>query len=170
MPARVIDVLEAVIRLAADNDVELRRTFPLEWTDAADFGERFAELVLPRLAAALQPERVRLARELVLGEQFTITRADAEGSIAQVERLRDLSPQTVLRLCDGVAFMVREREQTVDLLVAGKALGFPKFCQAAFERLVAGPTTLADLDPALSAKNQAVLVRTLVLEGLVTID
>ncbi len=170
MPVRVIDVLETVMRLAADADVELRRTFPIHWTEAADFGERFAELVTQRLSAALQPERVRLAREIVLGEQFTLAHADASGSVEAVERLRGLAPDSVLRLREGVAFMVREREKTVDLLVAGKSLAFPKFCQGAFERLVAGQTTLAELDPALSPKNRAVLIRTLVLEGLVTID
>lgn len=169
MPMRVIDVLEAVIRLAADNDVELRRSFPPSWTDDAAFPERFAELVAPRIAAALQPERIRVARELVLGEQFALTRAEAAGSVEQVERLRDVAPDAVLRLNDGVAFMVREREKTVDLLIAGKSLGFPKFCAAAFEQLIAGPTTYAELDPQLNAKNRAVLVRTLVLEGLITI-
>jgi hypothetical protein len=170
MPIRVIDVLEAVVRLAGDADVELRRTFPIEWTDAPDFGERFAALVAGPLASALRPERVRRAREIVLGEQFAITRALARGSVEQIERLRDLGPGSVLRLCDGAAFMVRDDDKTVNLLIAGKLLGFPKFCKAAFERLMAGPTTLAELDPQLSEKNRAVLVRTLVLEGLVAID
>jgi hypothetical protein len=170
MPARVIDVLEIAIKLAADADVELRRTFPPSWTDAPEFAESFVELVAGRLRSALTPERVRMAREVVLNEQFAITRADAAGSIEQVARLRELSPDTVLRLDDGVAFMVREREKTVDLLVAGKSLGFPKFCKAAFERLVAGPTTVAELDSELSDNNRSVLIRTLVLEGLVHIE
>jgi hypothetical protein len=170
MPVRTVDVLETLVRLAADADVELRRSFPIEWTDASDFGERFAEIVAQPLARALQPDRVLLAREMLLGEQFTLTRPGARGSIEQVERLRRLGPDSMLRLCDGVAFMVRDRERTVDLLVAGKSLSFPKFCQASLERLVAGPATLAELDPTLSEKNRAVLVRTLVLEGVIAID
>lgn len=170
MPIRVVDVLETAIKLAADADVELRRSFPLEWTGTPDFGESLVGLVADRVRTALTPDRVRLAREVLLNEQFAITRADAAGSIEQVSRLRDLAPDAVLRLDDGVAFMVRERERTVDLLVAGKSLGFPKFCKTAFERLVAGPTTVAALDPELSENNRNVLIRTLVLEGLVRIE
>jgi len=170
LPIRVIDLLEMVVRLAAESDLELRRSAPAGWTEAGDFPARFAGLVRARLDAALTPERIGLAREVLLNEQFAITRADAAGSIGQIEALRCLGPESVLGLADDVAFMVRDREQTVDLLIAGRSLGFPKFCRTAFEQLVAGPVTFAGLGPDLSEKNRAVLVRTLILEGLITVD
>jgi hypothetical protein len=170
LPIRMIDLLEMVVRLAAEDDVELRRAVPLDWLDGEDGGVRFAALATERLGTLLRPERVRLAREVLLNEQFAITRADTVASVAQLEQLAQIAPDTVLRLAAGTPFMVREREHTVDLLIAGRSLGFPPFCKAAFDQLGAGPVPVAAFGPALSEKNRAVLIRTLVLEGLVVLE
>jgi hypothetical protein len=99
-----------------------------------------------------------------------LVRADARGGFDQSGRVAALSDASSIKLKDGVPYAMRERAATVDLLFPGKSLGFPPFCKGALDQLIAGPVRVGDLDPALTPENRALLVRTLVVEGLLEIQ
>lgn len=173
LPLRVVDLLDEALRAAADADVELRRALRPGWHDDPAFAARFAAALGPRLAALLAPERIAAAGETVLRGLFATTRGTAAGGFGQIEALAELDalgPSARLRLDETVPFLVRDRGTGLELLIAGKSLGFPSLCAAAFRRLQAGPTTVADLDPALSPQNRRTLITALLLEGLLIID
>jgi hypothetical protein len=75
-----------------------------------------------------------------------------------------------VRIDHAVPYMVRQRGEGIELLIAGKVVAFPPICRAAFEHLQRGATTVAEMDPSLSPEHRALLVKLLVLEGLVVIE
>jgi uncharacterized RmlC-like cupin family protein len=168
-PIRALDVLDVLFRLAGDAEVGLRRALTPAMLDDPQFAEKFAADVVPHLLAALTPERIRFAKEYAINEQFRLVRGQAAGQFDTLAGLAGIGDETTLRVNPAVPAQVRDRGATVDLLIAGKSLGFPKICAPAFARLAEGPVTFGELGLFLTAPNRAVFVKNLVLEGYLLI-
>ena len=169
-PMRVIDLLEAMVDLAAVTDVELRRALPPGWHESKDFPAQFAALLRERLPKAFPAEHVPAAMHLVLRDLFAITRTEAGGNFDELQRSLTLGPASVVALRDDTPFMLRRAGANLELLVAGKSLGFPATYGVLFEKLREGPMTMQQVDAALPNNIGRSLVKMLLLEGLVAID
>lgn len=169
-PVRVTDVMDLALRIAGDQDVELRHALPPAVLAREDLATRLGEFFESRLAQTFETPRMQVAVDIALNELFRLTRPNADGAFEQALQTFSVKPSTRVRIDETVPYMVRQRGEGIELLIAGKVVAFPPLCQAAFERLQQGPTTAAQMDPALSSEHYSLLVRLLVLEGLVVID
>jgi hypothetical protein len=169
-PIRAVDLLHAALDAAAERDVELRRALPVGWQDDAEFAAAFAAGVAPRIAAAFDRATFDAAANAVLGDLFAASRNDPGAAFDQLAGIAALVPDSLLRLNDRIPSLLRERATTVELLVPGKALGFPPAARAALEQLRAGPVRFGDLDLPLSESDRRLFVKSLVLEGLMLVD
>jgi hypothetical protein len=168
-PIRALDILDVLFRIAGDAEVGLRRALTPAMLDDPEFAPKFAADVLPHLLAAMTPDRIAFAKEFALNEQFRLVRGQAHGQFDALAELAGLTDQTVLRVNPAIPALVRDRGATIDLLIAGKSLGFPKLCAPAFERFAEGPVSFGELGLYLTPVNRAVLVKNLVLEGYLLI-
>jgi hypothetical protein len=169
-PVRVNDLVDLAMRVAADQDVELRHAMPPSVIAREDIAKRLGELLESRLAQTFTEPRMQLALEIALNELYRLTRPNANNAFAQALRTSEITPSTRVRIDDTVPFMLRERADAIELLIAGKVVAFPPVCKPAFARLQRGPTTVLEMDPSLSPEHRSLLIKLLVLEGLVIID
>jgi hypothetical protein len=169
-PVRVTDVLDLALRIAGDQDVELRHALPPAVLAQEDLATRLGEFFESRLAQTFETPRMQVAVDIALNELFRLTRPNANGAFEQALETFDIKPTTRVRIDDAVPYMVRQRGEGIELLIAGKVVAFPPICRAAFEHLQRGATTVAEMDPSLSPEHRALLVKLLVLEGLVVIE
>lgn len=169
-PMRVIDLLEAMIDLAAVTDVELRRALPPGWHESKEFPAQFAAMLRERLPKALPAAHVPAATHIVLRELFAVTRVEAGGNFDELQRSLGFGPPSTVVLRDDAPFMLRRTGATLELLVAGKSLGFPATYAPLFERLQQGPMTLPQVDAILPNNVGRSLVKMLLLEGLIAVD
>jgi uncharacterized RmlC-like cupin family protein len=170
LPVRIVDVLDALMRLAPLNDVELRRSLPVGWLDAPDFAARMQQLAVQRFAAACTPNVVAAARELLANDLFAQTRTDAGDVFAQVEHAAALAPSDVVRLRDDVPYRARVQATSFELVLPGKSISYPTGCVPLLRRLESGAATVAELDAVGSDGMGRAFAKALVLEGLATLD
>jgi len=169
-PVRVTDVMDLALRIAGDQDVELRHALPPAVLAREDLATRLGEFFESRLAQTFETPRMQVAVDIALNELFRLTRPNVNGAFDQALDTFDIKPTTRVRIDDAVPYMVRQRGEGIELLIAGKVVAFPPICRSAFEHLQRGPTTAAEMDPALSQEHRALLIKLLVLEGLVIIE
>lgn len=168
-PLRAVDLLHAALDAAAAADVGLRRALPVGWQNDPGFANAFAVQFIPQLGA-LRAADVAAAADAALDELFAASRSDAGAAFDQLAFSTALRPDSVLRLDDGVPFLMRRRDGAIDVLVPGNRLGLSPSCGPALERLQAGPVRFADLAPELGAADRERLARTLVRAGVARID
>ena len=169
-PVRVTDVMDLALRIAGDQDVELRHALPPAVLAREDLATRLSEFFESRLTQTFETPRMQVAVDIALNELFRLTRPNANGAFDQALHTFDIIPSTRVRIDETVPYVVRQRGDGIELLVAGKVVAFPPVCRPAFERLQRGPTTAHEMDPSLSPEHRALLIKLLVLEGLVVID
>ena len=169
-PVRITDVMDLALRIAGDQDVELRHALPPAVLAQEDLATRLGEFFESRLAQTFETPRMQVAVDIALNELFRLTRPNANGAFEQALETFDIKPTTRVRIDHAVPYMVRQRGEGIELLIAGKVVAFPPICRAAFEHLQRGATTVAEMDPSLSPEHRALLVKLLVLEGLVVIE
>jgi len=169
-PMRVTDVMDLALRIAGDQDVELRHALPPALLGREDLAAKLGEFFESRLTQTFEAPRMQVAVDIALNELFRLTRPNANGAFGQALKTFELKPATRVRIDETVPYVVRQRGEGIELLIAGKVVAFPPVCKPAFERLQRGPATLAELDPELSPEHRALLVKLLVLEGLAIIE
>jgi hypothetical protein len=168
-PVRITDVMDLALRIAGDQDVELRHALPPAVLAQEDLATRLGEFFESRLAQTFETPRMQVAVDIALNELFRLTRPNANGAFEQALEALDVKPSARVRIDETVPYMVRQRGEGIELLIAGKVVAFPPLCRTAFERLQQGPTTVAEMDPGLAPEHRTLLIRLLVLEGLVVI-
>jgi hypothetical protein len=159
-PTRVIDLLEALVRLAALGDVELRRGLPPGWQRDPAFAARFSAQLGEVLPRALVPERIAAAAELTGNDLLAATRTIAASTFDALDALATLAPGTRIALRDDAPFELRDRGERLDLVLA----------RAAFALLTAGGTTFGEIARVLPGDLATAFVRALTIEGLLRID
>jgi bifunctional lysine-specific demethylase and histidyl-hydroxylase NO66 len=170
-PVRVTDVLDLAMRIAGDQDVELRRALPPALLAQPDLAQKLGAFMESRLAQTFETPRMQIAVDVALNELFRLTRPNTNGAFAQALATLEITPQTRVRIDERVPYMLRPRpDGGIDLLIAGKAVAFPPVCKPAFERLQRGPVTAQEMDPNLAPEHRNLLIRLLVLEGLAIIE
>ncbi|HTV92689.1 MAG TPA: cupin domain-containing protein [Verrucomicrobiae bacterium] len=169
-PLRITDVMDLALRIAGDQDVELRHALPPAMLAREDLAIRLGEFFESRLTQTFETPRMQVAVDIALNELFRLTRPNANGAFEQALQTFDIKPSTRVRIDETVPHVLRQRDEGIELLIAGKVVAFPPICKGAFERLQRGPTTAQEMDPALSPEHRALLIKLLVLEGLVVID
>jgi len=169
-PVRVTDVMDLALRIAGDQDVELRHALPPAVLARDDLATKLGEFFESRLAQTFETPRMQVAVDIALNELFRLTRPNANGAFEQALHTFDIKPTSRVRIDETVPYMLRQRGEGVELLIAGKVVAFPPVCHAAFERLQKGATTAQEMDPALSPAHRDLLIKLLVLEGLVVIE
>ena len=169
LPLRIVDLLDALLRLAPLQDVELRRSLPLGWLDAPDFATRLGELVARRFTAACTPAVLNAARELLANDLFALARTDAGEVFPQLARIVELAPSDRVRLRTDVPYRARVQPTSFELVLPGKSIGYPVTCVPLFRRLEQGPATLAELDALASDGIGRAFAKALVLEGVATV-
>ena len=169
-PVRAIDLLHAILDTRAAGEVGLRRALPFGWQNDPAFAATFCAEIAAASAGIFAPETVAGASEVVLNGLFAASRSDAGGAFDQLAALAGLGPNSILRLNDALPLLLRERAQTVDLMLPGTSLGLPKLCMPALERLQAGPVRFGDLDLKLSERDRHLFVTSLLLAGILLIE
>jgi len=169
-PIRITDVMELALRIAGDQDVELRHAIAPAMLAREDLAKRLGEFFESRLAQTFETPRMQVAVDIALNELFRLTRPNANGAFDQALQTFDIAPSTRVRIDDTIPYVVRQRGEGIELLIAGKVVAFPPVCGKAFERLRQGPTTALEMDPSLSPEHRNLLVKLLVLEGLLIIE
>lgn len=155
------DVLRDAVALAADAE-EFRSALPVAPRSSLaaslpDFLRQAAAWLesLPASSVAEVVDR-RLARSVPAEPMPLLTTAAA---------VRALSSSTPLRPRAGLSVEVRVDADSVVLALPGRTVTMPGFTQPAVRRLLAGPSTPADL-PGLDPDSALVLCRRLLREGL----
>ncbi|HTU68981.1 MAG TPA: cupin domain-containing protein [Candidatus Baltobacteraceae bacterium] len=169
-PVRITDVLDLALRIAGDQDVELRHALPPAVLAQEDLATRLGQFFESRLTQTFETPRMRVALDIALNELFRLTRPNANGAFAQALQTFAITPATRVRIDETIPYVVRTRGEGIELLIAGKVVAFPPICKAAFERLQRGPASAAEMDPALSPEHRELLIKLLVLEGLLIIE
>ena len=169
-PIRAIDLLEAMIDIAAVTDVELRRSLPPGWHESKEFAEQFAAMARERLHLALRPGYVQHASEMVLREMFAVTRTETGGTFDEWERFMNMGPLATVTMRDDTPYLLRSAGDNKELLLAGKSIAFPPSYGAVFERLEHERLTMREVDDALPGGVGRAFVKMLLLEGLVAVD
>jgi hypothetical protein len=132
--------------------------------------EKFETEFAAKLAALLQETGVGGLLERRLQ---ALTKSQGQGwpgRFADLVRLGDISPTTVVRLRPGVLFTVRERDGLLEVHFAGRSVGMPAFLRSCFERItVEEPFAIDELDGLISRKGKVELVSSFVRAGLLEI-
>lgn len=97
-PVRLTDVLDLALRIAGDQDVELRRSLPPELLARPDTPAKLGEFFESRLESTFDAPRMQLALEIALNELFRLTRPNADNSFEQALRTFDATPETRVRI------------------------------------------------------------------------
>jgi hypothetical protein len=168
-PIRAVDLLEEILDGPAPHDAGLRRALPREWYSDPGFAVRFAALVAGRAPRPIAPDEVGPASERLLRGVYAVTRAEAYGTFDALARFEHAAATTTVELRDDAPYLVRRNGATLELLVAGKSLGFPARYEPLIERLEREPMTLAEVDGELPAPVGRELVRALLLHGLIAV-
>jgi hypothetical protein len=168
-PVRTVDLLDALVQLAALGDVELRRALPPGWQRDPDFAPKFAARLTERMADALSAQRIELAAELAHNEVFAASRTVARGAFDALAAFDALTPASLVCLRTDTPYELRDRGARLAIILASKVVNVPANARAAFARLAHGPASVAELDALLGDGSARDFVRTLVIEGLATI-
>jgi hypothetical protein len=156
-----LDALQAAVKEAAKEEVDLRRGVPAD----GEAPEGLLELV----AARLSPEAVssRTRRSFVRSR-----RPVREDAFDQVRALDELDVEASLERRETVIFDLAVDEREATLSFEGRDLRFPARIGAELEFLAAaeGPFRLADLPGPLDEAGRLVLGRRLVREGFLRIS
>jgi hypothetical protein len=169
-PTRVVDLLDALVRLAAFGDVELRRGLPPGWQRDPAFAARFSAKLGQVLPRALGPERIAPASELVGNDLLGATRTVAAGTFDALDALGALAPDARIALRDDAPFELRDRGERLDVVLATKVVALAGDARPAFALLAAGGTTFGEIARVLPGDHAAAFVRALTIEGLLRID
>ncbi|HTU61818.1 MAG TPA: cupin domain-containing protein, partial [Polyangiales bacterium] len=124
-PVRLTDVLDLALRIAGDQDVELRRSLAAPLLARPDTPLKLGQFFQARLSETFDAARMQLALEIALNELFRLTRPNADGAFEQALRTFDITPATRIRIDENVPYLVRTRGPGVELLIAGKVVAFP---------------------------------------------
>jgi ribosomal protein L16 Arg81 hydroxylase len=170
LPARVIDVVDELIRNAGLDDIELRRSVPRDWDRDEASAQRWIALLRERLSAALTPQRLHQAIDNAKIHNVALGRASSDEMFAQIERIATLSPESVVTLNDAVPYLMRPGPFGVAIVLNGKTISMPKGYDTAIERLREGPAALESLLPDRSQDERRAFAESLVIEGLLLID
>ena len=73
---------------------------------------------------------MQVAVDIALNELFRLTRPNVNGAFAQALDTFDIKPATRVRIDETVPYMVRQRGEGIELLIAGKVVAFPPICRA----------------------------------------
>ncbi len=168
-PTRVVDLLEALVRLAALGEVEFRRGLPPGWHRDPAFAAAFSARLASLLPRAIVPERIAPAAELAFNDVFAATRAVTHGAFDALAATNDLAPSTIVTLRNDAPFHIRDRGERLDIVLATKVIAVSGATRAAFARLAERPATYAELAATLPADTAAGFVYTLVIEGILTV-
>jgi hypothetical protein len=156
-----LDALQAAVKEAAKEEVDLRRGVPAD----GEAPDGLLELV----AARLSPEAVssRTRRSFVQSR-----RAVREDAFDQVRALDELDVASQLERRETVIFDLTLDEREATMSFEGRELRFPARIVAELEFLAAaeGPFRLADLPGRLDDPGRLVLGRRLVREGFLRIN
>jgi lysine-specific demethylase/histidyl-hydroxylase NO66 len=169
-PVRVIDLLQSALAAGAERNLDLRRALPFGWHKRPTFGAEFAAILAPYAALIFGREQLDAAAEGTLRDMFAASRSEAGDAFDQLRRAEALEPGTCVRLNDTIPYLLRDRPATLDILLPGKTLHLPPECRAAMSLLMRGPQRVADLLPGHTDDDRRLFVRTLAIEGLVTLD
>ena len=156
-----LDALQAAVKEAAKDEVDLRRGVPADG--------QAPDGLLDRVAARLSPEAVasRTRRSFVQSR-----RPVREDAFEQVRAIDELDVDASLERRETVIFDLAVDEQEAMLTFEGRDLHFPARIGAelAFLAAAEGPFTLADLPGRLDDAGRLVLGRRLVREGFLRIS
>jgi ribosomal protein L16 Arg81 hydroxylase len=166
-PIRLIDLVDALVQLAALGDPALRAALPPGWHRDPTFSARTSAQLAALLPRAIAPERLPLAAELAFNDLFGATRTTAAHAFDTLAAFESLEPGTRIQLRDDTPFQLRDRGERLDIVLAGKVVTIPGLAREAFARLEAGPATFADLDRLVPQGLGKTFLRTLVLNELV---
>jgi hypothetical protein len=154
-----IDAFRAAVDACAD-DVEFRRSVPLDG--------RMEEDLVERLRAQLAPEQVARRRR----ERFVRTRRPIRpGQLGQLRALADLSAETLVEPRPTVIADLDQDGEGATLTFEGRTLSFPAHVwdDLVFAIAADGPFRPADLPGDLDGEGRLVLVRRLVREGFLQV-
>ncbi len=169
-PIRLVDLVDALVQLAALGDPALRAALPPGWQRDPAFAARTSAQLAALLPRAIAPERLPLAAELAFNELFGATRTTAAQAFDTLAAFEALEPHTRVQLRDDTPFQLRDRGERLDIVLAGKVITIPGLARAAFARLESGPATFAELDGLVPQGLGKTFLRTLVLSELVVAD
>ncbi len=154
-----LDALRAAIESCGD-DVELRRSVPLDGEPRADLLERVRDELAPEHVARRMRERfVRTRRPLL------------DGQLAQLRAAASLTVATSLARRRGIVADLSAADGALALSFGAKTITFPPHVQddLAFVLFVGGEFTPADLPGTLDEPGRLALSRRLVREGLLLV-
>lgn len=154
-PPRVGDLVQAMVKLAIEDDPELRRAW---LPDSIAPQDLFRTL--------WRPERVGRAQDLLSGALIRYVRPLAEGSFAALAAVGELKPSARLRLRDDVPSVARPSGTALELLVGDRTYMLPTECGPLLKRLRDG-LLFSDVLAALPPGDAQSFVRLLVVTGLV---
>jgi hypothetical protein len=156
-PPRVGDLVQAMVRLAIEDDVELRRA----WLPAG---------VVPQdlFRRLWRPERLGRAKDLLSSERMKYVRPLVDAAFDALTAVDELFPSARLRKRDDVPSVTRPRGGELELLVGNRTYLLPAACGPLLERLDAG-LRFSDVQAALADEDALSFVRLLVVTGLASI-
>jgi ribosomal protein L16 Arg81 hydroxylase len=169
-PIRAVDLLDAIVQLAALGEVELRRALPPGWHRDPAFAAAFGKSLAAILPRAIAPARVALATDFAFNELFAATRTTAAGAFDTLAACDGLAPDSRISLRTDTPYALRPRGDRLHVVLAAKIVTLPLAARAGFARLELGPATFAELGRLLPAETAANFVRTLALDNIIVVQ
>lgn len=155
------DVLRDAVTLGADAEA-FREALPL--SPRGSLGESLPDF-LRQAAAWLESLPASSVAEVVDRRLARSVPAEPVPLLATAAAVRSLDAATSLRPRAGLAVEVRVEADSVVLTLPGRTVMLPAFTEQAVRRLMAGPSTPAEL-PGLDSDSALVLARRLLREGV----
>jgi len=157
-PPRVGDLVQAMVRLAIEDDIELRKAW-------------LPDSIVPQdlFRTLWRPERLGRAKDVLSAELIKYVRPLARESFAALRAIDGLTPSARLRLRDEVPSVTRPSGNALELLVGDRTYMLPAACGPLFERLRDG-LLFSEVEAALTREDAESFVRLLVVTGLVSVN
>ncbi|WP_336924096.1 cupin domain-containing protein [Aquipuribacter sp. SD81] len=160
-------LVEQLARLVLD-DPALRETLPLgvDVTDADSLAPHL-QATVAALVEGLGDVRAGTVAERLTPGALAGNRPAPLAPLAQAAAVRGVGPDTVVRTRPGLAHVLRDGGERVELVLADRRVGVPARAREALLRLLTGEDVAVYALPGLPPEDAVDLVRRLLREGVV---
>jgi hypothetical protein len=174
-PLQWSDLLAELLRLATEQQVDLRRALPMHALDDDTGPELLAGELSSRLQAFAASVAEREAVEAAVGglrrRLIRRMRPLADGQLAALDRLERVGADSLVQKRAGMLCHVARRERDVEIEFPGNRMSGPLSIEPALSFIARSSEafSVADLPGSLSIESKLVLVKRAVREGLLTV-
>lgn len=169
-PFRLADLISSALTLVSQQNVSFRKSLPVGFLNQNEtitsLKHQFEELLELLLNSAKVEEAVQQLGKEFVGQMGSLP----DGHFTQIDDLKTIELDTVVKKRDGVLCHIFKEEDSVSIQFPGNKVNGPSYIEPALY-FIADSTEfhISSIPNSLSEDGKLVLVRRLIKEGLLTI-